>query len=213
MARDFLVTHTNYRGWHKCLRLPASAHISSLHDNCIATESLAFARFADHQSVRGGVLNRRQIRDYWAVARLKWNLCQKRCPGTWRSDISIVTVRWKGSEGSKQTKHTTRKLTSYWFQKCKFSENLPSPFFGNISFIKLGTFSALLALPVMIREECRQMAYQTIPNILLSNASVVTKSCIARFVEDDAFNLSALSDCSTGPSPPLVYSKSTLSSF
>ena len=53
---------------------------------------------------------------------------------------------------------------------------------------------------------------KTLPNILLSNASLVTKSCIAPFVEDDSFNLSALSDCSTGPSPPLAYAKSTLSS-
>ena len=30
------------------------------------------------------------------------------------------TVRWKGSEGSKQTKHTIRKLTPCWFQKCIF---------------------------------------------------------------------------------------------
>ena len=47
------------------------------------------------------------------------------------------------------------------------------------------TFSALLALPVIIREGYGQIAHQTPPNILLSNASLVTKSCIARFVEDD----------------------------
>ena len=85
------------------------------------------------------------------------------------------------------------------------------PFFGNVGFIKFGTFSALLALPVMIREEFGQMAHQTLPNILLSNASLVAKSCIARFVDDDAFNPSALSDCSTGPSPSLAHGKSTLS--
>ena len=45
------------------------------------------------------------------------------------------------------------------------------------------------------------MAHQTLPNILLSNASMVTKSCIARFVDDDAFNPCALRNCSTGPSP------------
>ena len=61
----------------------------------------------------------------------------------------------------------------------------------------------------MIREEYRQMAHQTLPNILLSNASLVTKSCIARFVDDDAFNPCALSNCSTGPSPPLAHRKST----
>ena len=62
------------------------------------------------------------------------------------------------------------------------------PFFGNVCFIKFGPFSALLALPVMIREEYGQMTHQTLPNILLSNASLVTKSCIARFVDDDASN-------------------------
>ena len=92
-----------------------------------------------------------------------------------------------------------------------FFENLPTPFFGNVGFVIFGTFSALLALPVMIREEYGQMAHQTLPNILLSNASLVTKSCIARFVEGDAFSPSALSDCSTGPSPPLAHAKSTLS--
>ena len=33
--------------------------------------------------------------------------------------------------------------------------NLPTPFFGNVGFVKFGTFSALLALPVMIREGCK----------------------------------------------------------
>ena len=94
-----------------------------------------------------------------------------------------------------------------------FFENLPTPFFGNVCFIKFGQFSALLALPVMIREEYGQMAHQRLPNILLSNASLVTKSCIARFIDDDAFNPCALSNCSTGPSPPLAHGKSTLSSF
>ena len=61
-------------------------------------------------------------------------------------------VRWKGSEGSKLAKHTTRKLTPWRFHKCNFFENLPTPFFGNVDFVKFGTFSALLALPVMIRE-------------------------------------------------------------
>ena len=54
----------------------------------------------------------------------------------------------------------------------------------------------------MIREGYGQIAHQTLPNILLSNASLVTKSCIARFIDDDTFNPSTLSDCSTGPSPP-----------
>ena len=92
-----------------------------------------------------------------------------------------------------------------------FFENLPTPFFGNVGFVKFGTFSALLALPVMIQEGYGQIVYETFPHILLSNASLVSKSCIAMFVEGDAFNPSALSDCSTGPSPPLAHAKSTLS--
>ena len=92
-----------------------------------------------------------------------------------------------------------------------FFENFTYALFGNVGFVKFGTFSALPALPVMIREGYGQIIYETLPHILLSNASLVTKSCIARFVEGDAFNPSALSDCSTGPSPPLAHAKSTLS--
>ena len=92
-----------------------------------------------------------------------------------------------------------------------FFENLPTPFFGNVGFVKFGTFSALLALPVVMREGYEQIVYETLPHILLSKASLVTKSCIARFVEGDAFNPSALNDCSTGHSPPLAHAKSTLS--
>ena len=92
-----------------------------------------------------------------------------------------------------------------------FFLNLLTPFFGNVGFVKLGTFSALLALPGMIREGYGQIVYETLPHILFSNASLVTKACIARFVEGDAFNPSALSDCSMGPSPPLAHAKSTLS--
>ena len=61
------------------------------------------------------------------------------------------------------------------------------PFFGSVGFVKFGTFSALLALPVMTREGYGQIVCETLPHILLSNASLVTKSCIARFVEGDAF--------------------------
>ena len=92
-----------------------------------------------------------------------------------------------------------------------FFENLPTPFFGNVGFVKFGTFSALLALPVKIRDGYGQIVYETLPHILLSNASLVTKSCIARFVEGDAFNPSAPRNCSTGPSPPLAHANSTLS--
>ena len=56
------------------------------------------------------------------------------------------------------------------------------PFFGNVGFIKFGPFSALLALPVMIRDGYGQIVYETLPHILLSNVSLVTKSCIAQFV-------------------------------
>ena len=54
----------------------------------------------------------------------------------------------------------------YYFFFGKFTYAL----FRNVCFIKFGTFSAMLALPVMIREEYGQMAHQTFPNILLSNA-------------------------------------------
>ena len=57
-----------------------------------------------------------------------------------------------------------------------FKIYLRTPFFGNVGFIKFGTFYALFALLVMIREEYGQMAHQTLPNILLSNASLVKKS-------------------------------------
>ena len=150
------------------------------------------------------------LRTYLYLIEMRWRYSDR---GSKREILLSVyiTIRWKGSEGSKQTKHTTRKLTPWWFQKCKFFENLPTPFFGNVGFVKFGTFSALLALPVMIREGYGQIVYETLPHILLSNASLVTKSCIARFVEGDAFNPSALNNCSTGPSPPLAHAKSTLS--
>ena len=51
-----------------------------------------------------------------------------------------------------------------------FFLNLPTPFFGNICFYKIRHLFRLLALPVMLREEYGQMAHQTLPNILLSNA-------------------------------------------
>ena len=64
-----------------------------------------------------------------------------------------------------------------------FFENLPTPFFGNAGFLKFGTFSALLTLPVMIREGYGQIVYETLPHIVFSNASLVTNSCIARLSE------------------------------
>ena len=116
-------------------------------------------------------------------------------PGGWP-----VTVRWKGRRA--QNKWSI-PLESWRLGDSRIVvfENLPTPFFGNVGFIKFGTFSALLALPVMIRDGYGQIVYETLPHILLSNASLVTKSCIARLVEGDAFNPSAQSDCSTGPLP------------
>ena len=67
-----------------------------------------------------------------------------------------------------------------------FFENLPRPFFGNLGFIKFGTFSALLVLPLMIQEEYGQIAHQMPPNVLLSNAlgyEVVNRSvCRGRHI-------------------------------
>ena len=117
----------------------------------------------------------------------------------------------EGVGGLKTNEGYHSKADALVIPEMYFFENLPTPFFGNVGFVKFDTFSALLALPVMIWEGYEQIVYETLPHILLSNASLVTKSCIARFVEGDAFNPSALSDCSTGPSPPLAHAKSTLS--
>ena len=119
----------------------------------------------------------------------------------------------EGVGGIKTSEAYHSKADVFVIPEMCFFVNLPVPFFGNIGLIKFGTFSALLALPVMIWQEHGQIGGQAPPNILLSNGSLVTKSCIARFVDDDAFNPSALSDCSTGPSPPLAHGKSTLSAF
>ena len=78
--------------------------------------------------------------------------CATACRWAKHACFAPRTVRWKGSEGSKQTKHTTRKLMPWWFQKCNFLKIYLRPFFGNDGFVKFGTFSVLLALPVMIRE-------------------------------------------------------------
>ena len=45
-----------------------------------------------------------------------------------RRGASASTVRWKGSEGSKLAKHTTRKLTPWCFQKCNFLKIYLRPF-------------------------------------------------------------------------------------
>ena len=82
----------------------------------------------------------------------------------------------EGVGGLKTNEAYHSKADALLIPEMYFFENLPTPFFGNVCFIKFGPFSALLALPVMIREEYGQMAHQTLPNILLSNASMVTKS-------------------------------------
>ena len=51
----------------------------------------------------------------------------------------------------------------------------------------------------MVRDGYGQIVYETLPHNLLSNTILVTKSCVARFVEGDAFNPSALSDGSLSP--------------
>ena len=61
-----------------------------------------------------------------------------------------------------------------------FFENLPTPFFGNVGFVKFGTFSALLPLPVMIREGYGQIVYETLLHILLSNGYEVVYRSVCR---------------------------------
>ena len=58
-----------------------------------------------------------------------------------------------------------------------------------------------------------QVACQTLPNILLSYASLVTKSYIARFCNDDACKPSDLSGCGAGHSSSMAHAKSALSPF
>ena len=113
----------------------------------------------------------------------------------------------EGVGGLKTNEAYYSKADALVIPEMYFFENLPTPFFGNVGFVKFGTFSVLLPLPVMMREGYGQIVYETLPHILLSNASLVTKSCIVWFVEGDAFNPSALSDCSTGPSPPLAHAQ------
>ena len=125
--------------------------------------------------------------------------------------VNVRRERYHGSlegvGGLKTNEAYYSKADALVIPEMYFSENLPTPFFGNVGFVKFGTFSVLLALPVMMREGYGQIVYETLPHILLSNASLVTKSCIVRFVEGDAFNPSALSDCSTGPSRPLAHAQ------
>ena len=67
---------------------------------------------------------------------------------------SPFTVRWilEGVEGSKTNEAYHSKADALLIPEMYFFY-LPTPFFGNVGFIKFGTFSALLVLPVMIREE------------------------------------------------------------
>ena len=56
---------------------------------------------------------------------------------------------------------------------------LPLPFW-KCWFYKIRTFSALLALPVMIQEGYGQIAHQTLPNMLLSNGYEVVHRSVCR---------------------------------
>ena len=76
----------------------------------------------------------------------------------------------EGVGGLKTNEACHLKADALLIKKCIFLKILPTPFFGNVCFIKFRPFSALLALPVMIREEYGQMAHQTLPNILLTDA-------------------------------------------
>ena len=78
----------------------------------------------------------------------------------------------EGVGGPKTNEAYHSKADALLIPEMYFFENLPTPFFGNVDFIKFGPFSALLAQPVMIREGYGQIAHQTLPNILLSNASL-----------------------------------------
>ena len=98
---------------------------------------------------------------------------------------------------NKRSIPTTRKLTpvdprnvTFW----KFTGAL----FWKFWFDKIRHLFALLALQAMSREGHGKIAYQTLHNFVLRNASLVTKSCIAQFFDDEACNPSALSDCSRG---------------
>ena len=120
-------------------------------------------------------------------------------------DIQVLTlnwklslwrrVRWKGSEGSKQAEHTTRKLTPWWFLKCTyiFFENLPAPFLG-ILVLKIRHFFPICLLYRLWygKDTDKSHAKCFLTSCLVSNASLVTKSCNARFFDDDAFSPSPL---------------------
>ena len=119
-------------------------------------------------------------------------------------DSIVSKFRWKGSEGSKQAKHTTRKLTpdpgdsSFFF-------NLRAPLFENVCFHKVRhLFRFACATGYDMGGTRPNLHIKRLPSVLLSDANVVTKSCIARFFDNEACKPSALSDCSTGPSPPLA---------
>ena len=58
----------------------------------------------------------------------------------------------EGVGGLKTSEAYHSKADALAIPEMYFFFNLPTPFFGNVDFVKFGTFSALLALPVMIRE-------------------------------------------------------------
>ena len=126
----------------------------------------------------------------WAIEHAELLTYQHR--GEW-GEYRPFTVRWEGSEGSKQTKHSTRswrlgdsRNVSFW----KFTYAL----FWKCWFCKIRHLFRFASATGYDTKGYGQIAYETLPHILLSSASLVTKSCIARFVEGDAFNPSALSE-------------------
>ena len=78
-------------------------------------------------------------------------------------DLDRAHGSLEGVGGLKTNEAYHSKADALVIPEMWFFENLPTPFFGNVGFVKFGTFSALLALPVMIREEYGQIAHQTLP--------------------------------------------------
>ena len=59
----------------------------------------------------------------------------------------------EGVGGLKTNEAYHSKADALLIPEMYFFENLPTPFFGIVCLVKFGPFSALLALPVMKREE------------------------------------------------------------
>ena len=65
----------------------------------------------------------------------------------------------EGVGGLKTNEAYHSKADALVIPEMYFFGNLPTPFFGNVGFVKFGTFSALLALPVMIRDGYGQIVH------------------------------------------------------